>query len=511
MAATLTKIDRFDGGMVNDPREQWNGQCRVSKHFDVLTDPHRMVPYLNNVAETKSGGDIGDTEKFVQMLSTASTLRHYALGVVSGTTRPKIFERTPTSGDWAGTTNGEGANTGRNEDFFIEYNDALYFASGTSISALTIGGSITEDVATMSSSTDVTCPPIIHSLDDILYGANDNVLFKKDGGAVGSNWNMSALTLPLNLVITSVAEFGIYLAIGCRSKYSNGKSVVFLWDRDSSVNDLTARIDWGTGDLRWVQELDGVLIGATRLAGSGVVSSRIVFKFYDGRGAVTSKEILASSTNVLLDQHTIRTNKRIYFMMAFGLSDRAFTGAVALTRTILEGVFAISIKRGRLVLTHERVLNNNTDTALTTGSDVLHGFFLQGDTVSVMYTESSAYVALQSNITGATLTASSLYESLIFNGGDTSVLKKLLGVSIFHEPIIGTATVTVAYKRNAETAWTDLVTSNTANDIQKSTISELDGSVLPQFTEIQFRINSTNGAVITGLLFAHAPDKRIYG
>lgn len=508
MAKTTIKIDKFDGGMVNDPREKWRGQCRVSKNFDVLTDSHRMVPYLSMVTE-----GTGDTEKLVQILSSGNAvpIKHYALGVDAGTTKPQIFERTSPSGAWAASTTAIGGNTGRNEDFFIEYKDVIYFLAGTKISAWTIGGTVTNDVATLSSSTSVTCPPIVDTMTDILYGANDNVLFSKDGGAVGDNWNMAALTLPTNLVITSITQFGIYLAIACRSKYSNGNSVVYLWDKDSSVDDLTKRIDWGSGDVAWIQELNGILIGASRIASQGVVSSRIVFKFYNGTGAQVFHELLASSTNVLLDQHTIRTIKRVYFMMAAGLSDKAYTGAAAVPKTVLEGVFSIGInKDGKFVLNHERLLNNDTDTALTTGSDVLHGLFLQGDTMTVMYTDAGSYVAKRSDIVSSGMSASSIYESVIFSGEDVNRKKKLLGVSISHESLVGSGSVTVSYKKEAETSWTAIMTSNTVGTVQKSAVTDASGISLPEFKEIQFKIASTNGAVITGLKFSYSEDEEIY-
>jgi len=68
-----------------------------------------------------------------------------------------------------------------------------------------------------------------------------------------------ALKLPTNLKITSVANFGNYLAIGCAPKDSyNGVSKVFLWNLYSP--DIQEVIEWGEGDLRVLANVEGMLI-----------------------------------------------------------------------------------------------------------------------------------------------------------------------------------------------------------------------------------------------------------
>ena len=436
---------------------------------------------------------------------------------MSGTNKAKIFERASLpAGAWSASATGEqSGGTARHEDIFIEYKDLLYGARDSRYfwSYNIATEAFTDSAADLTSFTNVA-PPVIHSLDDIMYVGYDNKIAKNNN----TSWTAVALTLPSNLVITSICEYGTFLAIGCRSKYNNGKSIVFLWDRDSTLTTLTAKIDWGSGNLTVLQELNGALIGITRLANSGTVQARIVFKAYTGIGAVTFKELLCNSTNVFLRPLSIRANKRIYFALACGLASTVYVG-VAQTTEILEGVWSIGINtEGQYVLAHERTLNNDTDTDITTDlagspSSTILGFFLYGDYITVMYIHNSAYVALRSN-NDAAYSASSLYETIIFNAGDSSLKKDLLGISVTHEPLPSSGQVIVSYRKDEETTWTTILTNTTDDAISQSAVNiETSGVALPKdYKEIQFRIASTGGAVITGLSFQEEiTGKRNYG
>ena len=71
-----------------------------------------------------------------------------------------------------------------------------------------------------------------------------------------------AKTVPSNFKITSLANYGNYLAIGCApiSTY-NGRSKVFLWNLSSDL--FQEAIDWGEGELRVLENIEGYLVGIT--------------------------------------------------------------------------------------------------------------------------------------------------------------------------------------------------------------------------------------------------------
>jgi hypothetical protein len=62
--------------------------------------------------------------------------------------------------------------------------------------------------------------------------------------------------------------------------------------------------------------------------------------------------------------------------------------------------------------------------------------------------------------------------------------------------------IVLKYRKNEETSWTTILTSDTDNAISKSAIN-ISGATLPAFKEIQFRIESLGGAILTGLKFKY--------
>ncbi|GAH30408.1 unnamed protein product, partial [marine sediment metagenome] len=89
-----------------------------------------------------------------------------------------------------------------------------------------------------------------------------------------------------HLYITSICEFGNYLAIGAAPLSGLGGSVVYLWDRDSSLTTLSEIIDFGEGNLRVLEEIDGVLIGISSVGGtSDRFDDKAVFRLVSGNKA----------------------------------------------------------------------------------------------------------------------------------------------------------------------------------------------------------------------------------
>ena len=69
-------------------------------------------------------------------------------------------------------------------------------------------------------------------------------------------------------------------------------------------------------------------------------------------------------------------------------------------------------------------------------------------------------------------------------------------------PMASGATLVLKYRKDEETSWTQIYSDGTDNSISHSAINiESSGDNLPEYKEIQFRIESTGGAEITGLKF----------
>lgn len=84
----------------------------------------------------------------------------------------------------------------------------------------------------------------MHPEDDILYFANANVVGSYD--AETDTFTGTAYEVPEDYIITSLTTYGADLAIACKPKTGEGRSVVFIWDRNASNVFARAVIDWGT-------------------------------------------------------------------------------------------------------------------------------------------------------------------------------------------------------------------------------------------------------------------------
>lgn len=494
-----TLIDEFDGGMTNNARVRDFRYSRVLRNFDVLTTKNKLVPFGGLTGETFDTGTDATT-KLCKMVSANSKL--YGLGVVSGQAYPKVFEKTGATGSWVASTTGEDSTGTRSEKLFIEYQDIIYGANYVSSSDTRIFGyayltntftSTALDLGTLGgdlSASTIAIPAVVHKKTDILYVAHDNYVLKKDGGAVTVNWSL-ALTLPTNSVIVDMCEYGNYIAIATKSKYTAQNSTLYIWDGDSSLETVTDKADWGIGELQQIEEVEGYLIGIST-SPLGITYSnadaKIVFKQYVGgiEGTKQFLEIPISSLTIDFAGKQ-KVNGRMYFMMSCAISSVQFDGIWSIGR-MGTGNFALSFDRESKV------------TSIT--SNISKGFFLYGDWMHSMFTDNGAYVINRTRDSGVFDTGTAIYESLIFNNGDSSKKKKLLGVTVMYEPFDSDDVVVMKYKKDEETSFTQIFSDTTNNAVSHDAINiESSAAALPEYKEIQFRLESTKGAAITAYKF----------
>lgn len=493
-------INDFSLGVTNNLRSDDIRFAKNILHFDIFSAKNKLIPF----SQLEADGSVGNTEKLTMFLSAGTTqanTKQYALGVVSGQLYAKIFERAslPT-GAWTGSTTGESSGIARNERLFVLYRDSggnqvIYGAKGgTTIWSYRIdNNTFTEDGSTAPSNaltyTDIG-QGIVHSKDDILYVPYDNKIAKNNAGT----WTDVALTLPTGAVITSICEYGNFLAIATKPKFLGGSSYVYLWDRNEVDTTLSQKIEWGAEDLYLIQELEGALIGiSTTAATSILLEPKIFFKQYTGTGAKQFLELpidAPPANGVTIGHITQKQNGRIYFMMSFEVDDVQFNGVWSIGKSS-SGTWALSM---------DRKINNDTDI---TGTPKPLGFQLLGDYMTVAYNDGNDYKANRTDDASPPgfTNATSVYETIILNFGDASVTKKLLSVTIISEPLPTAGQVVVKYKKDEETTFANTILTNTTdNSIRKSAINiESSGATLPQFKEIIFRLESTGNCIITGL------------
>ena len=548
------KINRFDGGIVNDPRNPNENICRVVTNFDVTTNPRKMTPHY----DSESGDSAASTsqkQNFCVALRTGSTYQLYSLGVKSGTGLAEVLYKGLTTGAttdladnlWTNTNNNQASSGAASFGCFVYYKKTGYIYGGSAGRYIwrydpSGSGAWVDTHADLTSFTTIA-QGLVHSKDDILYIPYDNKIASNNN----TNWTVAALTLPSNYKITSIYEDGNYLAIVCAPiKPGVENSKLFLWDRDSTVTTLADSIDLGAEDATIGEKVDGVSFIISKSGGDSTrFKDRIVFRYISGNVAVKFLE-LQGTTSSLLPAYKQRINSRLFFQMSISLAGTVREGVWSIGRSSISSPFS---------LVHERTPNNNT--ALSSGT--LTGFFYVGDYLFQSYTSSSAFALSKTN-DSASYTATSIYESKIFDNGDNSITKKILGTTVTTEPLPSGGQVVLKYKKDNESSFTTIFTNATVTAgsfipgteytiisvgttdftligasastvgvtfvatgagsgtgvacqiISHSAINiESDGITLPEYKEIQFRIESTGGAEITGFSFkSESVNRRIY-
>ena len=146
-----TKIDKFDGGIENDPRDPRENTCRMVSNFDIFTNSKKMTPYRHSV----SGDTAASTSRkqnFTIALRTGTTYSVYALGVVSADDRAEILYQDlgslqSAADTWSATTNNQQPDTtgATNFNLFVYYQrtDRIYGArNGSHIWSYEPGGEL---------------------------------------------------------------------------------------------------------------------------------------------------------------------------------------------------------------------------------------------------------------------------------------------------------------------------------------------------------------------------------
>lgn len=490
--ATIS-LNRFEGGITADARDETPGVVKMVKHFDILTRPKSLTPFHSQV----TGDSVPTTHQFTDFLYYNSNV--YAAGIDGSTGKITVHYKSDfTSTTWNSFANNAGTTGNPIRGVFIEYHGKAYGFYDTGLVWVDdlAGGAWNESgtgtSTTISSSATVgSIAACVHSKDDCLYMATKNVIGRNNNGT----WNAAALTLPTRYVITAMCEYGNYLAIACKPIYS-GKSVVYLWDRDSSLNTVSEVIDWGFGNIQVLEQVDGELIGISLRQDPlslGVGNNRIIFRHYvSGAGAVTFKELLGSSATglQLLTGQKFNAN-RLYFL-----------AGITIDSVLHNGVWGLGKNQyGRWVVWFDKLPNNDTAIA---GSSLV-GFFVIGDFTFIAYND-SGYKLTQTTNNISVYTGSSLIETVVnplMPLVDQTKNKQVTGLAVSCEPIPSGGQIVAKYKVDGG-SWTTVFTETTTGRV---TSEKNFSSVLGR--EFEFRVESTGGVVITEIKYMYENRKTL--
>jgi hypothetical protein len=484
------KINRFDGGISDDPRESSSNKFVTAKHFDIFSFPNRLVPYRSLEADTNDGSTSTGMKQYMvkDFVYSSTDAKLYGLGQTGGGLTKIVYKADATSGNWTLPASSEGNGAVINNCFF-EFKDYLLGFQGTNQifkwGLLSGTPSITNSLATVASTITSVANGVI-AADGNAYMAYNNVVVRISTAVAVTD---SAKTVPTNYKITSLSNFGKYLAIWCAPISTfNGTSKVFLWDLSSDL--FAETIDWGEGELRVGETIEGMLVGITdRYLNNSVGAGRgsmIIQMYQSGTPQVVKEVFTQKIVGKSIPQSKAVKNNRLFFAAKI-MTNTAGTeydeGLWSFGRKNVNSPFALNLD----------VTDENIDT------DGIQAF---GSAANFFFVTHSGDGSIDKTNDAATYDFDSIYESQIIDFGDPHVTKKLLGISVTSNWATSLGTVTTKYKIDGDTSWTTIgtfVNSGLTPIFQENYLNiESTGSDFASGKEYKFRIESTDGAEITG-------------
>lgn len=489
---TIT-IQNFDGGMAEDIYGGGQGEFSIAKHFDILTYPNRLYPYRGMSSDTAGTG--------IGKIIVGTDGNFYGVGTVSGfPTVGALYTRS--SGAWVEGIGNLGDTV--NYNLLVEYHNSsgarkFIYAGNNQLGIFDTA--LASGAAEALTFTNI-CQGFVHPKDDVLYIGYDNKIATNNNGT----WTKPALTLPANYRVTSLTNYGNYLAIACCPSNGGvdkpGNSVVYLWDRNSAFTTLSEVVDWGSGSLQVINNLDGVLIGISDTGAATATTldfDSIQIKAYTGGSPQLIKEIPTIKQTTTTPDAVINPRVNFIYRGKLYFSINIQSGS---TSPSYYGLWTIgkSKRTGRYAVTMERVATTgNTETGVLAAA-------ISGDVASICHTAAGTltYTNTGSSI-GDQWTATSLFESLVnpeMPAMDKVRQKQLAAVAVHYLPLTSAGQVVAKYRVDGG-SWTTIFTETTDGVVVTERTMDAAGTQFTAGRNYEFRIESTGNAHITGFTYKY--------
>lgn len=481
--------NKWDGGIAEDIRTFAVDESEKSLNFDIFTNPRKLIPFGDSIAETLSSGTISQIQlSDIETCFFGSAYSLIAGGYnASGDEKPAFYSKSAITGvSWANEEAGATASFIKNS--LVVYKDKAYClsydGSGTYTLNKFVSASSVTAVGTISTSSTLRAKPFVHP--------EDNVLYIVIGTSITS-WNDSAMVttttiLPAGYECTSLCEYGTYLAITMRPLRGNGNSITYLWGRDATINTLQGQIPWGEGNVLIVENLNNSLFAVIQPFGTfgTVFTNKIIIRGYFGGAVEPIKSIVVEST-VSVSTIKVKNSNKLYF------------GNTSADDCVY--VFGKN-KSGRYILAKDRYLFNGVTTytglaGLSMIGDIMWRLFV--GTIAVYYLMRS--MILDGGGETVTYNSTSIYKTTInpsMKVKDRSKIKQLKAVRVYYTGK-STGTINVKYAVDTATMTSILSETTTAIEDMKQTTMQDDTRAFSAGREIQFQIESIGGVEIKSL------------
>lgn len=495
MKSLIIKVNQFNGGISDDPRKVSASEFVVSKMFDIFSQPNRLIPYRSLEVDMETSVSATDLKQYLvkDFLYASASVKLYGLGQTGAGLTKLFYKADATTGLWTVPASSEGNGAVQN-GCLVEFKDYLWGFQGTNQiwkwGLLSGTPSITNSVSTVGATITSVANGLIAS-DGNLYLAYNNVIVRVATDA--STVTDSAKTVPTNYKITSLANYGSYMAIGCSpvSTY-NGQSKVFIWNLSSDL--FVETVDWGEGELRILENIEGMLVGITDRYlnnATGAGKGSMIIQGYSGGSAQVLKEIFTQK----LTGKTIPLSKAVK-------NNRLFWATKIMTNsagtTYDEGIWSFGRKNASYpwALTLD-IIDENINT------NGIQGF---GTAANYFFIAHSGDGSVDKTNDAATYAFTSIYESLIFDFGDASLDKRLEEIKVTFKKIVSGESLTLKIKWDDDTSWTTVGTYATVGKKSRAFLNiESSGAAFPSGKELMVRFESTGGLEITGYQITVTP------
>lgn len=501
--STVALINKFDGGIAQDPRARSADQYQVCTGFDVFTNPHLLIPYIDSTPETMASGIIDDLRpQEVYLYSTGYITVGYK---TSARTQPTVYTKSNINDPWS--ANGD-ATVGQVliEGTSISFRGKMYFLthdSGTTISLQRAdGGAVVTNVGSFSSTTATAIRPFVHPKNNQIVIVTGQSILTYDGTTLAA----ATLTIPVGYTASSIADYGDNVAFAMNENLGNLPALVGIWSFNTSNTVFDIIVPFGEGSIYFIVNLYNILFAIT--TGNGAqfvrVNPRLRIKSYSGGSVDTVIDIsIPPDTTVIpniarmISTTSTKNSNKIYFGLNNDYALYAFG----------------KNSEGTYILTQDRYYNNGTYV------NTLKCVSLIGDIAWIgSVNNAGVYSLMRTKINGLTetptYTAVNIYKTLINHGMGLSRYtiqdvhkEKTINAIAVQQSTAALGNIELGYAMDGST-FNDVI--NQANSlILKQYVDatrQTDGQPLTTGREFELQLSSSGGAVIRQIMYSYSPN-----
>ena len=438
----------FYGGMADSPRDPSLYKFDYSKHFDIFSDPKRLIPYKNVYAN--NDGITAATNEPANFLTYNAS--NYLLARKGATTedKVKIFADTLGGDTWASPTGAvAGTASSKNNAVFIEYKGIIYGVRGSRyIWSYNIATDTFTDTAydTGSAASNVIVNAIIGT-DGYLYFFLDNKIFYFDGSA----WAQALLTIPSDEYIVGAAKYGDYLGVltNRNSAYPTYPAKLYVWNYASPFASEIRDCPAGNFNILGSAS-NSLIVVAKELCPEGFILS--IQEYNNGGFSPIFNKILPSTVSIVRWKSQ-SINGRMYFAVSDSGTGRKY-----------QGVWIVGKVKEGYPLATTIAFDYLEDTG--TPADILNFSIDVNGQVHIVTTDFLIHKINSLNGVSASVNPISIIELTKY-----VEYAKLSAVKLLTASLPSAGITRLKYSKDAETYWNQIFKSTTDNEINHEAVN----------------------------------------